>query len=108
MRYLLVVLTLLFSAGAALAGGKDVIYTVDGESFTGYLYSPEKENKGFVLLIHDWDGLTDYEMKRAAMLGELGYTVFAADMYGTGIRPTETADKKAMTSALTFKASPCR
>ena len=37
-----------------------------------------------MLLIHDWDGLTDYEIKRANMLAEKGYAVFAADLYGKG------------------------
>jgi len=53
-----------------------------------------------VLLIHDWDGLTDYEVKRAEMLSELGYAVFAADLFGKGIRPTEMVDKRQHTGAL--------
>lgn len=93
-------LVLLLVAGNVFAAGKDLPYEVDGEAFSGYLYTPEKANQGFILLIHDWDGLTEYEKKRAAMLGALGYTVFAADLYGTDLRPTETADKKKMTGAL--------
>lgn len=40
-----------------------------------------------VLVFHAWKGLTDYEKKRAEMLARLGYNVFAADVYGKGIRP---------------------
>src|SRR5436309_79569 len=40
-----------------------------------------------VLVIHQWKGLGDYEKKRAEMLAHLGYNVFAADIYGKGIRP---------------------
>jgi len=40
-----------------------------------------------VLVIHQWKGLGDYEKKRAEMLARLGYNVFAADIYGKGIRP---------------------
>ena len=40
-----------------------------------------------VLVIHQWTGLTNYEKRRARMLAELGYNVFAADIYGKGIRP---------------------
>ena len=29
--------------------------------------------------MNDWDGLTDYEVKRADMLAHLGYAVFALD-----------------------------
>ena len=53
-----------------------------------------------MLLVHDWDGLTDYEVKRAQMLAQLGYGVFAVDLFGTGIRPTATADKKRLTAQL--------
>jgi dienelactone hydrolase len=40
-----------------------------------------------VLVVHQWTGLTNYEKKRARMLAELGYNVFAADVYGKGVRP---------------------
>jgi dienelactone hydrolase len=40
-----------------------------------------------VLVVHQWKGLSDYEKKRAEMLAHLGYNVFAADIYGKGIRP---------------------
>ena len=40
-----------------------------------------------VLVFHQWKGLGDYEKKRAEMLARLGYNVFAADIYGKGIRP---------------------
>lgn len=93
-------LLLLLVSGNVFAAGKDLPYEVNGEAFSGYLFTPEKASQGFLLLIHDWDGLTGYEKKRAAMLGALGYTVFAADLYGTGIRPTETAEKRKMTGAL--------
>ncbi|MDF1824732.1 MAG: dienelactone hydrolase family protein [Verrucomicrobiales bacterium] len=40
-----------------------------------------------ILISHQWTGLTDYEKMRAKMLAELGYNVFALDIYGKGIRP---------------------
>ena len=40
-----------------------------------------------MLVVHQWKGLGDYEKKRAEMLAQLGYNVFAADIYGKGIRP---------------------
>lgn len=40
-----------------------------------------------ILISHQWTGLTDYEKMRAEMLVELGYNVFALDIYGKGIRP---------------------
>ncbi len=81
------------------AAGHSIDYLVDGQTYEGYFISPAA-NAPLVLMIHDWDGLNDYEIKRAGMLAELGYAVFAADMYGKGIRPTETADKMKLTGEL--------
>ncbi|MBF0484078.1 MAG: dienelactone hydrolase family protein [Candidatus Omnitrophica bacterium] len=40
-----------------------------------------------VLVAHEWLGLNDYIKMRADMLAHLGYTVFAVDIYGKGVRP---------------------
>ena len=98
MRSFFVVLVLVVASAAAAAGGP-VPDQVNGESFTGYYLSPA-DRAPLVLLVHDWDGLTDYEVKRAQMLAQLGYGVFAVDLFGTGIRPTATADKKRLTAQL--------
>jgi len=45
-----------------------------------------------VIVVHDWRGLTDYTHKRAAMLAQLGYIAFAADIYGKGVRPTSVPE----------------
>ena len=45
-----------------------------------------------VLVVHQWKGLSDYEKKRAEMLAKLGYTVFAVDIYGKGVRPNNQQD----------------
>ena len=81
------------------ASGAVVYYQVDNQSYEGYYISPS-ERAPLVLLIHDWDGLTDYEVKRAHMLAELGYAVFALDLFGAGIRPTEVTDKRQHTGEL--------
>lgn len=98
--FIFVFILLLCVTGNALASGKGLPYQIKGEEFSGYVVTPKGGNGKFILMIHDWDGLTEYEIKRAEMLGELGYTVFAADMYGTGIRPTETEERKKLTGAL--------
>jgi len=86
-------------ASLASAAGKVVDYTVNNEPYQGYYTSPSK-NAPLVLLFHDWDGLTEYEIKRAEMLASMGYAVFAADLFGKGIRPTEVKDKKQHTGEL--------
>jgi len=83
---------------SALAG-EAVEYQVAGKNYQGY-FEPATESRGLVVIIHDWDGLTDYEVKRAQMLSEMGYSVFAADLFGAGVRPTETKDKVALTGEL--------
>ena len=80
MKLLLLLLAALTPA-ASLAAGKDVSYTVDGKTYEGYFTAPESGKAPLVLLLHDWDGLTDYEKKRAAMFKEEGYAVFAADLF---------------------------
>lgn len=79
---------------------QQVTYQVDGQDYQGYFAKAQGEAKGSVLLIHDWDGLTDYEIKRADMLAEQGYNTFAADLYGKGNRPVETQAKKEETGKL--------
>jgi dienelactone hydrolase len=78
---------------------QNITYKVDGKDYEGYYKSPSKDAP-LVYMVHDWDGITDYEIKRVEMLNDLGYAVFAVDLYGKGIRPTELADKKAMTKSL--------
>lgn len=80
--------------------GEAVDYSVNGEAFTGYKAEAVGTSKGLVLIIHDWDGLTEYEEKRAEMLASLGYDAFAVDLYGKGNRPVETGAKKAETGKL--------
>lgn len=90
---------LLFFPALALAMSGPVEYELSGKPYQGYYITPSK-TAPFVLLIHDWDGLTNYEVKRAQMLAELGYSVFAADLFGKGVRPTEVKDKKRLTGSL--------
>lgn len=92
-----VLLGLIFISVSAVAGNID--YQVNDESYQGYFVSTA-QNAPLILLIHDWDGLTDYEIKRANMLAEEGYAVFAADLFGKGVRPTEDKDKKQHTGEL--------
>ncbi len=80
--------------------GEAVTYTVSGEAFEGYRAEAKGDSKGLVVIIHDWDGLNEYEKKRADMLADMGYDAFALDLYGKGNRPADTGAKKAATAAL--------
>ncbi|MER2012578.1 MAG: dienelactone hydrolase family protein, partial [Psychrobacter alimentarius] len=58
------VMALTFSQTAAAITTKNVTYTVDDQAYEGYYAKADKPNAPFIVLIHDWDGLTDYERKR--------------------------------------------
>ncbi|MBO9426225.1 dienelactone hydrolase family protein [Labrenzia sp. R4_1] len=97
MRFTIPLLAAMMLTGPTLA--EDVAYNVSGEAFTGY-FAKAEDPKGLVLIVHDWDGMTDYERKRADMLADIGYNAFALDMFGNDT-PTETVDhRRAATGAL--------
>lgn len=100
MKYVISLsLVLAISTVAWGAKGTTIQYEVNGQPYEGYYVSPS-EQAPFLLLIHDWDGLTDYEIQRADMLADLGYAVFALDLFGAGVRPTEVQDKRQHTGEL--------
>ena len=79
--------------------GKTVAYDVDGRPYEGYYVSPAARAP-LVLMIHDWDGLTGYEVQRSRMLADEGYAVFALDLFGTGVRPEAVEDRRRLTGEL--------
>ena len=97
-------LTALAAAAAMLPftamAGEKVIYTVEGGNYEGYAAKAEGTSKGLVLVIHDWDGLTGYEEKRADMLAAMGYDAFALDLFGQGNRPETVDARRAETGKL--------
>jgi dienelactone hydrolase len=76
--------------------GESHTYSINGMEFEGYVAynSNLDESLGTVLIVHDWDGLTDYEMRRAEMLAAQGYTAFAIDVYGKGRNPTSMQENQ--------------
>lgn len=48
-----------------------------------------------IVIFHQWMGPTAYERKRAEQLAALGYVAFVADVYGKGVRPTNTKEAAA-------------
>lgn len=99
MKCSLMFMFLLAASPFASGQGDSMTYLVNGTEYEGY-YVSKSPGAPLVLLIHDWDGLTDYEKKRSHMLLDLGFSVFAADLFGKGVRPTETKDKQKLTGEL--------
>lgn len=82
--------------------GEAVVYEVGGAAYDGYYVrnSALGDDQPVVMIVHDWDGLGDYEKRRARMLAEQGYAAFAVDLYGRGIRPRTTEEKRVRSGAL--------
>ncbi|MGF1458556.1 MAG: dienelactone hydrolase family protein [Leptolyngbyaceae cyanobacterium] len=81
---------------------ESVTYDIDGQPFEGYFAMNEGfgDSQPVVLIVHDWNGLGDYEKRRAQMLAERGYAAFAVDLYGQGVRPTNTEESRAESGKL--------
>ncbi|MEM5516031.1 dienelactone hydrolase family protein [Henriciella sp. AS95] len=94
-RFILSTLAATSVAALSATAGEAVTYDVNGEAYEGYLAEATRDSKGLVIVIHDWDGLDDYERTRAEMLADAGYDAFAVDLYGKGNRPDTTEGKKA-------------
>lgn len=99
MSFLVSIFLFLLTVCNVSAANGPVQYQVQGESFEGFFLSPIP-HAPMILLVHDWDGLTDYEIQRAEMLAGLGYAVFAVDLFGAGVRPKTIEEKKQATSIL--------
>ncbi|TFH87779.1 dienelactone hydrolase family protein [Billgrantia azerbaijanica] len=97
---LLACLALASAAHGFEPAGQDIAYEVGDEAFAGYFTSAGDTARGTVLIVHDWDGLDDYERQRADMIAALGYDAFAVDLFGEGNRPETTEARQAATSAL--------
>ncbi len=76
-------------------------YDVGGTTFEGYVATNTAATpRGTVLIVHDWDGMTAYEERRAEMLAALGYTAFAIDLYGVDENPQSMADNRRLSGSL--------
>lgn len=81
------------------AMGNYVTYTSNGDAYQGY-YIDKGMSAPLVLLVHDWDGLDDYEVKRANMLADMGYAVFAVDLFGKGVKADTMDARRKLTGEL--------
>lgn len=88
-------------AAADIVGG-GVDYRAGDTVFEGYYVrnTALPEPQPVVLIVHDWDGLDDYERTRARMLARSGYAAFAVDLYGAGVRPETVKEARARSGEL--------
>ena len=55
------VLSMVTLASLAFADG-NITYKIDGKDYEAYYVNATK-NAPLVFMVHDWDGITDYEIK---------------------------------------------
>lgn len=69
---------------------KIISYTCDNIELKGHLiHHPDiLEKRPGILIAHAWKGIDDYILDKANRMAELGYVVFAADVYGKEKHPT--------------------
>ena len=79
--------------------GEKIEYIVGGETFSGYLAAADTSH-GTIVILPTWNGLSDYEMDRAEMLGDMGYNAFAADLYAIGTHPTTMEERQIALGAM--------
>lgn len=79
-----------------------VEYTDGDTMFEGYLAHAANLTRATpgVLLAHEWSGLNDSMRAATERIAQLGYVAFALDMYGKGVRGTETGDNAALMNPL--------
>lgn len=102
-------LSVVLTTQQAFAGEK-YSYRHDAVELEGYVALPRDLKKGekrpLILIVHQWKGISEHEMKQADRLAEVGYIAFAVDMYGKGIRPTANSEAREVSSI--YKNDPAR
>jgi len=80
-------------ASAALVE-KPVVYEQGGVKLEGFHVFDDAitGQRPGILVVHQWTGLSNHEKEQSRKLAELGYNVFAVDVYGQGVRPTNPTD----------------
>jgi dienelactone hydrolase len=107
-KFLLACLTIACVVALTSVGAKadivaqSVVYEIAGQPYEGYFAINEGfgEAQPLVLLVHDWDGVGEYEQRRVQMLAERGYAAFAVDVYGQGVRPETPEESQAQSGRL--------
>ena len=83
IRSILQSIFLLVATQTIAAGHNSMItYQIGDNEYKAFVAEPESTASTTVYIIHDWNGLDDYEIGRAKMLAEQGYRAVALDLFG--------------------------
>lgn len=61
------------------------------EGYLAYDDTSESQRPG-ILVVHDWTGIGSFVRDRVDKLAQMGYIVFAVDIYGKGVRPQSSQE----------------
>ena len=106
MRRVVAVIVMLFvcclAAGPARAAVTEEIlaYTHDEVPLEGRLcYNPAATGPlPGVLVVHAWKGVDEHSIHTARRLAEMGYVALALDMYGAGVRASNSTEAAALSA----------
>jgi len=80
---------LLGSTTMAAVKSINIVYKKGTDTFEGVLFTPDniRGKAPAILMIANWMGISDETKTQAERFANLGYVVFAADIYGQGKNP---------------------
>ncbi|MGV3623645.1 MAG: dienelactone hydrolase family protein [Archangium sp.] len=101
MKTTLLAALLATSASAAVVQ-KKVAYDLDGAKYESVLVFDDanKDKKPGVLLVPNWLGINEANLKQAELVASRGYVVFVADVFGLTGRPADMAAAGKVSGAL--------
>lgn len=68
---------------------KPLSFTIADVEYAGTLmYDDKQPAKRSLLLVPNWMGINEANLRQARLVAERGYTVYVVDMYGKSVRPT--------------------
>ncbi len=79
---------------------RTIEYTVNGKVFEGLLATDGRSSRPAVMICHAWGGRKGHEEETAKRVAELGYTAFAADVYGKDVRGETIEENQALMTPL--------
>ena len=96
VSFVLVGVAMILQAGAAHAATKMqwIDYKQGETALSGYLIYDDavQGRRPAILMIHDRSGFSANTLKDAQMIAQLGYVVFAEDIFGKGIVPKDVPE----------------
>lgn len=93
MRLSLLALALSSASVCAAPVQTKINYEIDGTAFEGVLIHDDSSaaKRPGLVLIPNWMGINEANLKQAQMIAGDDYVVFVADLYGKDVRPADTS-----------------